>query len=113
MFFALIINLNTNYLIFFFSLFYFRTKEALILLKLKQGPAILVKDIIKSALHNDSAFQASSDLIKLNADKELSSDDKRIQLYNARNALKEFNVVQLTCEQAEELLSLRSYGETI
>jgi len=98
---------------FYFSSLNFRTKEALILLKLKQGPAILIKDIIKSALHDDSAFQASSDLIKLNAEKEQSSDEKRIQLYNARNALKEFNVIQLTCEQAEELLSLRSYGETI
>jgi hypothetical protein len=98
---------------FYFSSLNFRTKEALILLKLKQGPAILIKDIIKSALHDDSSFQASSDLIKLNAEKEQSSDEKRIQLYNARNALKEFNVIQLTCEQAEELLSLRSYGETI
>ncbi len=78
-----------------------RTKEALILLKLKQGPAILIKDIIYSALHttnNDNDYANNND-----------DDAKRIQLYNAKNALKEFGIIQLNCEQAEEILHLRSY----
>ena len=29
--------------------------------------------------------------------------------HNAKNALKEFGIIQLNCEQAEEILHLRSY----
>ena len=90
-----------------------RTKEALVLLKLKQGPAILLKEIIYSALHTDtSSTSMNSDLIKLRQFGR-NDDDRKIQLYNAKNALKEFGIVLLTCEQAEEILHLRCYSETI
>jgi hypothetical protein len=69
------------------------------LLKLKQGPAILIKDIIYSALHTNNDNDYTND----------NDDNKRIQLYNAKNALKEFGIIQLNCEQAEEILHLRSY----
>ena len=98
---------------------HFRTKEALVLLKLKQGPAILLKDIIFAALHTDASnltdqtkFKTSGRNVIASIKKE-SENDTKIQIYNAKKALKEFGIVQLTCEQAEEILHLRSYGETI
>jgi hypothetical protein len=69
-----------------------RTKEALILLKLKQGSALLAKEIIYAALHSESTVEAKKDAV-----------------YKAKSALKEFGIVQLSCELAEEILSLRLY----
>lgn len=101
--------------------FFRKTKEALILLKLKQGPAILLKDIIYSALHSETSnretdqmkLRVSNRNLTTSTSRKETHDDARIQIYNAKNALKEFGIVQLTCEQAEEILHLRSYGETI
>ena len=69
-----------------------RTKEALILLKLKQGSALLLKEIIYNALHQENSVEI-----------------KKSNIYNAKNALKEFGVVHLTCEMAEEIQRLRLY----
>lgn len=73
---------------------YFRkTKEAMILLQLKQGSSMLIKEIIYTALYT----------------LEASREDKKASIYKARNALKEFGVVLLTCEAAEKILKLRLY----
>ena len=61
-----------------------------------------VNSIFHCDLQNGYAFK-SDDYTNDN------DDTKRIQLYNAKNALKEFGIIQLNCEQAEEILHLRSY----
>lgn len=64
------------------------------MLKLKQGAAILLKDVLKNAL---SETESSS----------YDDENKKVLLYNGRNALKEFGVVQLSCEEARTILNLR------
>lgn len=65
---------------------------------LKKGPALLLKDLIQKAL-----------LIETNPSKRLISDyDSKLNLYNAKNALKELNVYFLSCEQSRKILDLRS-----
>jgi hypothetical protein len=79
----------------------FSTKEALILLKLKQGSALLLKDMIYKALHDNNADNNETNSISNNENSKLSK-------YNAKNSLKEFGIVQLSCEQAEDILSRRT-----
>ncbi len=63
------------------------------LLKLKQGSALLLKEILFNALHQT----------------DVSFEQKKTTIYNAKTALKEFGVIQLTCEMAEEILNLRIF----
>lgn len=64
----------------------------MILLKLKQGSALLVKEILNTALHQEAA-----------------PDIKKVSIYNAKNTLKEFGVVLMNCEMAQTILGLRLY----
>ncbi len=73
-------------------MFFKRTKEALILLKLKKGSALLATEIIYNALHSD-----------------ITPEAKKAAIYNAKSALKEFGIVLLNCDIAEEILKLRLY----
>jgi hypothetical protein len=67
------------------------------LLKLKQGSAILLKDILNKALNDYDNLN--------NMD---PNDDKNLIIFNAKNALKEFGIIQLSCKQARDVLNLRS-----
>lgn len=76
---------------------YFRsTKESILLLKLKKGSAILLKEVLNKALINE-----------LDLNLENSIENKKFTMYNAKNALKEIGIVQLSCEQARDILNLR------
>ncbi len=75
-----------------------RTKEAITLLKLKQGSVMLLKDILNKALRD-------FDLVE---DANQQSEDRNLVVFNARNALKEFGIISLSCQQARDVLNLRS-----
>ena len=66
----------------------------MILLKLKLGSALLIKEILNNAL---GEIGEKSD-----------NQGRNLSLYNARNALKEIGVTNITCEQAKEVLYLRT-----
>ena len=74
-----------------------RTKEALTLLQLNRGSALLHKEVLHKSLH-------IVDPIK--QDKP-NSNEINLANYDAGNALKELGVSQLSCEDAELVLSLR------
>ncbi|CAF0708520.1 unnamed protein product [Brachionus calyciflorus] len=77
---------------------YFRaTKESITLLKLKQGSTILLKDTLDKALEIE--FTVSM--------QQPNDDSRKLKLYSAKNALKEFGIVQLTCEQVRTILCSR------
>ncbi|RNA14133.1 RAD50-interacting 1 isoform X1 [Brachionus plicatilis] len=87
--FAIDFNVNS-----FFRL----TNESISLIKMKQGPAILLKGLIEKAL----VIEENRGIIQ-------SSDyDLKTNVYNAKNALKELNIHHLTCEQSRKILSLRA-----
>lgn len=73
-----------------------RTKEALILLQVNQGSALLLKEILAKSLHPD-----------LNQAAQEKPVNSNLLAYNARNALKEFGILQLSSDEAELILSLR------
>ncbi len=66
----------------------------MVLLKLKLGSALLIKELLNNALGGE--------------DDKSDKQDRNLSLYNARNALKEVGVTHITCEQAKEILYLRT-----
>lgn len=79
----------------------------MILLKLKEGPWKLLKEMLGKALVE------GSETILLNIFNG-ANESKKLTVYNARNALKEFGIIQLTIEQANFVLHLRiDYTESI
>ncbi len=79
--------------------FILSSREALILLKLKQGSAILLREIVSKAVSDKN----ESSGIYMN-----SNDAAKLSLYNAKNSLKEFGIAQLGVDQAKLILNLRS-----
>jgi hypothetical protein len=61
---------------------------------------LLLKEVLHKSLHTDTLTN------KTKQDKSISNDIN-LAVYNASNALKEFGISQLTCEDAELVLSLR------
>ena len=62
---------------------------------MKQGSALLLKDILNKALHDYDEYDDVT-------------DDKNLVIFNAKNALKEFGIIQLSCKQARDIINLRS-----
>lgn len=70
--------------------FVYRVKEALILLNLKSGNIILLRNILKEALHS------------------MVPPDKKHKMTDPVATLQEFKVYKLSLEQAEFILTLRA-----
>jgi hypothetical protein len=82
------------------------TKEALVLLQLPQGTSLLLKETLYKSLHQlDSDKDAPIGLAKRQSAGVKENHD--LTARNAKNALKEFGILKLSCEQAELVLSLR------
>lgn len=73
------------------------------MLKLKQGPAILLKDVLNKSL-NESRSGVDGGLL---TDPVAIEENRKLLLYNGRNALREFGVVKLDCDEARTILNLR------
>jgi hypothetical protein len=56
-----------------------------------------LKEIVAKAFSTENEFGQA-----------ISEDSNKLSMYNAKNALKEFGVVQLSVEQARDTLSLRA-----
>lgn len=76
------------------------------MLKLKQGSAILLKDVLNKALNESGISGSGGESGSLFSD-PATDENRRLLLYNGRNALREFGVIQLSCEEARTLLNLR------
>jgi RAD50-interacting protein 1 len=72
--------------------YFINTKEALVLLNLNEGSSLLLRETLNKGLHKSS-----------------NEHDQNMNTYNAKNALKEFGIKQLTLEDAELVLSLRIF----
>lgn len=70
---------------------------------MKQGAAILLKDVLNKAL-SDVTIDSPSGLF---ASDPLHEENRKLLVYNGRNALREFGVAQLGCEEARDILNLR------
>jgi hypothetical protein len=84
------------------------TKEALVLLQLPQGTSLLLKETLYKCLHQ---FDADREKSAAGNDKQqalkTNKENQSLTAHNAKNALKEFGILKLSCEQAELVLSLR------
>ena len=81
----------------------------MILLKLKQALASLLKDVLNKAFINSEADGGGggSDSVNIFSDSGMDDGKRRILLYNARNSLKELGVIQLSVQEARVILNLR------
>lgn len=73
------------------------------MLKLKLGPAILLKDVLNKAL-SEVTIDSPSGLFTSDP---IHEENRKVLIYNGRNSLREFGVILLGCEEARDILNLR------